>query len=72
MDSMVLSVVRCADFYSLWTKCGLLGRPVSVVSWDLFCLQLILTKSSKSPAGLRKAISNGWGLACIMRSASSS
>ncbi len=38
MDSTVLSVVRCADFYSLWTKCGLLGRPVSVVSWDLFCL----------------------------------
>ena len=35
---LLLSVVRCADFYSLWTKCGLLGRPVSVVSWDLFCL----------------------------------
>ena len=35
MDSTVLSVVRCADFYSLWTKCGLLGRPVSVVSWGV-------------------------------------
>ena len=31
-----------------------------------------LTESSKSPAGLRRAISSGWGLACIRRGTSPS
>ena len=47
------------------------GPHSGPVPWYEIYILWYLTESSKSPAELRKAISSGWGLACIRRSAGS-
>ena len=47
------------------------GPHSGPVPWYEIYILWYLTESSKFPAELRKAISSGWGLACIRRSAGS-